>query len=297
MSREVRRVPLDFTWPLGKVWHGYLMPDELRPPQCPDCAGNGSSGAGQWLNTLCRRIKMLVDDVHQAQAAGRPMHPWLADDQYPPTRDVMRPVTEEERADAQAEIDRCEAEGRGARGHLYRMVKPGAVTRIGYEVVRPSAEIVDLAAGLAGQPTDRLGGMFGMSSSDAYRMARKIVEAAGLDPDVFGYCPTCAGEGDVGTAEQRAAAEAWEGTGPPTGDGWQLWETTSEGSPTTPVFETAEELIDYLVRCDGYREAAARQVVGDGGTLGSGMSIGGEVFDAARDADRIAARLAGRGEQ
>jgi hypothetical protein len=30
--------------------------------------------------------------------------------------------------------------------------------------------------------------------------------------------------------------------GPPEGPGWQLWETTSEGSPTSPVFEAAEAL-------------------------------------------------------
>jgi hypothetical protein len=30
--------------------------------------------------------------------------------------------------------------------------------------------------------------------------------------------------------------------GPPEGPGWQLWETTSEGSPTSPVFETPEAL-------------------------------------------------------
>lgn len=30
--------------------------------------------------------------------------------------------------------------------------------------------------------------------------------------------------------------------GPPTGDGFQLWETTSEGSPTSPVFATLDEL-------------------------------------------------------
>lgn len=29
---------------------------------------------------------------------------------------------------------------------------------------------------------------------------------------------------------------------PPTGDGFQLWETTSEGSPQSPVFATLEEL-------------------------------------------------------
>lgn len=32
---------------------------------------------------------------------------------------------------------------------------------------------------------------------------------------------------------------------PPEGDGYQLWETTSEGSPASPVFESAEELAEW----------------------------------------------------
>lgn len=33
---------------------------------------------------------------------------------------------------------------------------------------------------------------------------------------------------------------------PPDGDGYQLWETTTEGSPMSPVFATAEELAQWL---------------------------------------------------
>jgi len=33
---------------------------------------------------------------------------------------------------------------------------------------------------------------------------------------------------------------------PPVGEGWQMWETTSEGSPISPVFETPEELAQWL---------------------------------------------------
>ena len=32
---------------------------------------------------------------------------------------------------------------------------------------------------------------------------------------------------------------------PPTGEGYQLWETTSEGSPITPVFSTLWEVCEY----------------------------------------------------
>lgn len=58
-------------------------------------------------------------------------------------------------------------------------------------------------------------------------------------------CPTCEGHGTIATAEEREANEAWEGTEPPEGEGYQLWETTSEGSPKTPVFETLDELCAY----------------------------------------------------
>lgn len=33
--------------------------------------------------------------------------------------------------------------------------------------------------------------------------------------------------------------------GPPTGDGYQLWETTTEGSPISPVFVTLDELCEW----------------------------------------------------
>lgn len=35
------------------------------------------------------------------------------------------------------------------------------------------------------------------------------------------------------------------GLDPPDGEGFQLWETTSEGSPISPVFTTPEELAEW----------------------------------------------------
>jgi hypothetical protein len=43
--------------------------------------------------------------------------------------------------------------------------------------------------------------------------------------------------------------DAWEETDPPEGDGWQLWETVSEGSPISPPFATSGELVAWL--CTG----------------------------------------------
>ena len=56
-------------------------------------------------------------------------------------------------------------------------------------------------------------------------------------------CARCAGTGRVWpTPEIRDRHERWEPEEPPTGDGYQLWETCSEGSPQSPVFASIEEL-------------------------------------------------------
>ena len=40
--------------------------------------------------------------------------------------------------------------------------------------------------------------------------------------------------------------EEEEAYDPPEGEGYQVWETVSEGSPVSPVFASAEELVEYL---------------------------------------------------
>lgn len=62
-------------------------------------------------------------------------------------------------------------------------------------------------------------------------------------------CERCDGHGETWPSpEAKAAHEAWESTEPPAGDGYQMWETVSEGSPISPVFATAAELAAYLVQ-------------------------------------------------
>lgn len=200
MGRQVRRVPIDFDWPLDKVWEGFLLPDRLHEDRCPHCT-RGMTAAAEWLQTLASRIDMLGSDIGD-QKRGRPMHPWLAQDGYPPHDDR-------------------------------------------HQVVRPSADILDLLAGLTDESPDRI--MSPMRGGDGYRIARKIVEAAGLDSKTWGVCPTCDGHASIEKYEgQRAEAEAWEPTGPPEGEGWQLWETVTEGSPISPVFADADGLAGWM---------------------------------------------------
>jgi len=64
------------------------------------------------------------------------------------------------------------------------------------------------------------------------------------------HCIACNGEGEFWFSKEiETKAEEWwdkEKYDPPEGEGYQLWENTSEGSPTSPVFSTLEELCRWL---------------------------------------------------
>lgn len=57
-------------------------------------------------------------------------------------------------------------------------------------------------------------------------------------------CSYCKGDGCIRDEE---AFQNWKPTEPESGEYYQLWEDTSEGSPMTPPFETPEELANYCV--------------------------------------------------
>ena len=102
----------------------------------------------------------------------------------------------------------------------------------------PSVDMTALTEGLAGRSPS----FSGHDSCDNWTAEKKIIAAAGLSED-WGLCPSC--KGDAIDPQVKSAYEAWVKTEPPTGAGYQLWETTSEGSPLTPVFATPEDLAHY----------------------------------------------------
>jgi hypothetical protein len=185
MGREVKRVPLDFDQPMGKVWPGYLSPD-WRPCPSGDCY-NGETIGGRWVDGIVHLLMMLGEE---ARRTDRPLHPWLTALELAPSR-------------------------------------------------RPTPDVIALCEGLAGRPA----AFFGHDACDQWSAVGKIVAAAGLPEDHF-VCKVCQGHGIH--PEDYAASEAWQRTEPPTGEGWQVWETVSEGSPISPVFATPEELAAWM---------------------------------------------------
>lgn len=108
---------------------------------------------------------------------------------------------------------------------------------------RPSKDILELTSGLAGRGPR----FMGHDSIDNWNALKAIIIAAGLDPETWGICQDCKGNGSTEKYPgQRKDANEWKRSDPPKGAGWQMWENVSEGSPVSPVFETPEELADWL---------------------------------------------------
>lgn len=117
--------------------------------------------------------------------------------------------------------------------------------RVGYntEVIRPSEDMAELLAALEGHnDIERVKNRGGSN----YAVYKTLIKASGIEN--WGQCKACEGKGVLEEYEgQFAERDAWKPVDPPAGEGWQLWETVSEGSPISPVCATREEFIAWLM--------------------------------------------------
>ncbi|MEZ0089995.1 hypothetical protein [Streptacidiphilus sp. EB129] len=250
MGREIKRVPLDFDQPLNEIWPGYLSPDKFDSLPCPDCK-NGYSTHAQHLYDL-----------------------WYGDAPFHPTdtgSTLLQADTPAVRAFAERNIARApefygtseiaivrEAQrlanlwNGGWSHHLAQddvdaLVAAGRLRDLTHTWdkdreprFQPKEPAVTPTAAEVNEWSLHSMGHDGINASVVIR-AR--CEREGVEDT----CPTCQGHAGIEAYPgQRAEAEAWEPTEPPEGEGWQLWETVSEGSPISPVFATADELAGWM---------------------------------------------------
>jgi len=248
MSRQVRRMPLDFDWPLSLVWDGYLRPEKFQEESCPDCEHGYSPEAlvfyQEWYGYI---------PFDPTSTGSTPFLPGGPEAQHWAKRQieqspnfygtgVLAIAREAKRITdlwngswshhlSQADVDALlEADRLIEYTHDF-ISGTGWVEK--ENPVHPTAEQVNSGYLLG----------FGHDAINA-----SVCMSARADREGVPYtCATCEGHASVEAYPgQRAESEAWEPEKLPQGDGWQLWETVSEGSPVTPVFATAEELASYL---------------------------------------------------
>jgi hypothetical protein len=241
MGREIKRVPLDFKWPLDKIWEGYRNPHYVHCRDCPTCAGKGSTPQVQMLERL-----------------------WYGQEPFHPAINGSEPFTI-----ATPEIRRC-AERNVSRSPEYYgigeevILKEGArlsalynagwshhLSQVDVDVLwkegrlkgafkkRPTARMVN-AWSLSG---------FGHDSLNQWYCTKARCKAAGWPTQ----CPACRGSCSVwDSIQNKRKANRWKPKEPPKGDGYQLWETVSEGSPISPVFAEPSELAEWLATSPDY---------------------------------------------
>jgi len=163
MGRLLKRVPLDFDYPLGKVWKGYLNPYYIECDQ--QCEGGYSK---EYLLLKNYFYHYPLSDQDKKNEVFLLLQPFLT------------PEVIEER-----------------KGHLGHNVY-GLLSDLGKEM-----------------------------ELNSNWMTCFVCDGHGVHPDYL------------------QKYEDWEQEEPPVGEGYQLWENTSEGSPKSPVFSTLDELCQW----------------------------------------------------
>lgn len=249
MGREIKRVPLDFDAPLGKVWAGYIMPSDLHGNRCEACDGSGYSPQARRLQDI-----------------------WYGNAPFKPEDNGSTPLTTDTpviRALAERNVTRSpefygsgeQAIRREARrlADLWNGQWSHHLNEHDVAALVEAERLYDLTHAWTREnrwqsrvlqvvPTPEQVNewsirTFGHDAINAWVVVKARCEREGV-PNT---CGACDGAGKVWRdADHKAAHEAWKSSEPPSGDGWQLWETVSEGSPISPVFATSDELATWM---------------------------------------------------
>lgn len=208
MGRELKRVPLDFKWAIGQLWKGFINP--YRSMECKACGGTG-------LNPATKQLEETWYNSENPRWVNLPNGRRYNDNAW------SNHLT-------QVEVNALVEKGRlmdfthtWQSGEGWKKKEPEYI---------PTAEEVN--------QWNRTG----MGHDAINRWI--CVEAWAKHLGVYGKCEYCGGEGEIWQSDEiKKLHDDWQSFEPPTGEGFQLWSTTTEGHPMTPVFATLEELCAY----------------------------------------------------
>lgn len=237
MGRELKRVALDFNWPLEKVWEGYLNPHQ--PQKCPACKNGYSAGARALMDKWYGNASFKPED--RGSVPFLPTHPVVWE--IAKRNAYGGSIQQEARRLANIfnrswshHLNTDDVAALLADGRLLDLThtfKKGAGWQPKVPAYIPTPVEVN-AWSLSG---------FGHDSINQWL----CIKAECVRLGVSDTCSTCHGSGESWpSAELKQQYDAWEPTEPPTGPGYQIWETVSEGSPISPVFATPEELARFM---------------------------------------------------
>lgn len=229
MSRELKRVPLDFNWPLQKRWGGYLNP--YHGMNCPHCNGSQYSPEAQVMHDK-----------------------WYGKIAFDPAETGSKPFTAET-PEIRAKAERNVANSPGFYGTDESSIRREA-TRLAevfnsYWMHHLSQEDVDALfdAGdlteFPERPTAEQVNRWTIPSLHDVNMWI-VIEARCKRMDVSPTCSHCEDGTLWPSPEVRKLHDEWDPVEPPKGEGYQIWESVTEGSPISPVFADPIELAKWM---------------------------------------------------
>lgn len=248
MGRELKRVPLDFDWPQDKPWKGYINPFWNQSIKCPHCDGRGDSPEAQHL-----------EDLWYAHRGGGFKPEDRGSKPYLPTDEVARKWAERQCSRTpefygsdEASIHReavriCGLWNAAWSHHLNEqdvaaLIKDGALMDFTHTWTRGKGWRKKRSFKV---PTPREVNdhyLFGAGVS-----AWPVMKAELKRLKQPAECAHCKGHGHTWPSDRvKRQHAAWRRKEPPKGDGYQVWETVSEGSPISPVFATPQELANHM---------------------------------------------------
>lgn len=255
MSKHLKRVPLDFSWPRGTTWKGYVNPHQ--PFSCTPCGGTGSSPHlrrihDQWHGNA------PFDPVEYGSTPLKPQHPKVfafarsnvrQNPRFYQSHVLGEVVAVELEAQRLCELwngmwshhlNQADVDALLAADRLWDFTRRPqtpeevAACKESYWLRRPSGrrptarEVNDWAIGGIGHDC--------INRAHCVR-ARCLREGKPLT------CGTCGGSGQAWpTRRLRRMHELWKPQDPPEGEGFQLWD---DQEPASPVFGTLERLCQW----------------------------------------------------
>lgn len=286
-SRTLKRVPIDFDWPMSEIWVGYLNPHHSE--KCESCDGSGYSTHGklfsdQWygiaqfdpisygseplrldhpcIRTLAERnVKSALGEIYRLVD-----HPsMIALEERNICSEVYR-LWSYMSAQWCHQLSQADVDALVADNRLFNFTRVPR-TEEQREVVRQKVALGEnswLPEDNGYTPTAAEVNAWSLGSFSHDSVNQWVCVRARCEREGVPYtCVACEGSGEYWpTRELKQMHDAWVEHEPPVGDGYQLWETCSEGSPISPVFATLEALCEYAaVHCStfgGQKTSAAR---------------------------------------
>lgn len=268
MGRELKRVALNFVWPIWERWDGYVNPFYVHRSNCLACDGTGYSAeaklySDQWYGNapfdpveygskplaidcpaLRESIEKKISWGDELVRSGRQQTNWFTQDGIIPFGEAVdievRRMFGHWSQQWSHQLCQADVDALVEAGRLYELTR----TFVPGEGWKPKDPPVCLTA-------DEVNAwaMNGFCHDDINQWV--CIKARCKREGVAEICETCCGDGESWESEElKKQYDDWQKSEPPSGEGYQIWETVSEGSPVSPVFATPEELADWMVLND-----------------------------------------------